>query len=249
MEVRRELAAELGLGLPLLPWHTQRDTFAELAGWLSLLTGGLAKMAQDVILLAQSEVAEVRESSDVARGGSSTMPQKSNPVQSELIVSAARSNASLLSSMHHALVQEHERATHGWQLEWMSLPLMVANTSSALAKALWLSENLSVDVERMQNNVEESHGLMLAEAAVFELSKQMRRADAKALVGKAAGVARDERRNLIEVLRESVEVQVDWYALDERNYLGSAEAFIDAVLTSARAAVANFPERQELSSE
>ena len=90
LEVQRQLALELNLLQPVLPWHTQRDAVAELGGCLSLLTASLGKMAQDILLLAQSEIAEVRESEDSTRGGSSTMPQKSNPIRSELILAAAR---------------------------------------------------------------------------------------------------------------------------------------------------------------
>src|SRR5690606_28895545 len=110
---------ELELAVPALPWHTQRDSFAELAGWLSLVTGSLAKMAQDIILMTQSEVDEARESDDPEQGGSSTMPQKRNPVHSEIIIAAARTNAAHLSAMHQALIQEHERATGSWQIEWL----------------------------------------------------------------------------------------------------------------------------------
>jgi 3-carboxy-cis,cis-muconate cycloisomerase len=104
-QVQEALAAELHLNLPPIPWHTQRDNLAELAGWLSLVSGSLAKMAQDTILLVQSEVGELRESGDASRGGSSSMPQKNNPIVSELMITAARINASLLSSMHQAQVQ------------------------------------------------------------------------------------------------------------------------------------------------
>jgi 3-carboxy-cis,cis-muconate cycloisomerase len=107
--VSAEFAIELGLGWAVMPWHAQRDSLVEFAGWLSLVSGSLAKMAQDIILLAQTEVGEVGESSETGRGGSSTMPQKSNPIASELIIAAARTNASLLSSLHHAQIQEHER--------------------------------------------------------------------------------------------------------------------------------------------
>ena len=140
-QVQEALASELGLNLPPIPWHTQRDTMAELAGWLSMLNGSLAKMAQDVILLAQSEVSELSESGDSTRGGSSTMPQKNNPITSELIITAARTNASLLASMHQAQVQEHERGTHGWQMEWLVLPQMFTLTAAALNKTLLLSQN------------------------------------------------------------------------------------------------------------
>ena len=135
VEVAEALAAELGLSAPPLPWHTQRDTLAEVAGWLSLVSGSIAKMAQDVILLAQTEIGEVRETAEEGRGGSSTMPQKVNPVVSEQIIAAARTNAALLGAMHQALIQEHERATSGWQMEWWTLPRMFELTASALRKA------------------------------------------------------------------------------------------------------------------
>ena len=231
LKVQEELAVELRLGVPLMPWHTQRDNLAELANWLSLVSGSLAKMAQDVILLAQTEVGEVRESADNSRGGSSTMPQKSNPIQSELIIAAARANASLLSSMHQALIQEHERATHGWQLEWLSLPQMIALTSSVLGKAVWLSEHLVVDQLRMQANVKASNGLMLAEAVSFALADHMSRTDAKRAVKAAVQIAIKEDRHLIAAMREQTEAPIDWDALsEESNYLGASDALIDSVL-------------------
>ena len=91
----------------------------------------------------------ISASGDPSRGGSSTMPQKSNPIVAELIIAAARANATLLASMHHALIQEHERGTHGWQLEWLTLPQMFAHAASALRHALDQAENLVVYAERM----------------------------------------------------------------------------------------------------
>ncbi len=182
LDVQQALADELGLSVPLMTWHTQRDTLAELAGWLSLVSGGLAKMATDVILLAQSEIAEVRESDDPARGGSSTMPQKANPILSEGIIAAARTNAALLSAMHQALIQEQERATGAWQIEWLTLPEMVTLTAATLKKAVFLSEHLVVDVEKMRATVAASNGLMLAEALDLALAP---------LIGRVGGQATD----------------------------------------------------------
>ncbi|MEM7534528.1 MAG: 3-carboxy-cis,cis-muconate cycloisomerase [Chloroflexota bacterium] len=235
--VQHELAATLGLGEALLPWHNQRDTLVEVANWLSMVSGSLAKMAQDIILMAQSEVGEVRESSDNSRGGSSTMPQKSNPIVSELIVAAARTNASLLSSMHHALVHEHERATHGWQLEWLNLPQMFALTAVALKKALFLSENLVVNKVRMVENVQSSYGLMMGEAISFALSIHMSRADAKGLIRQAGLTALAEKRHVVDVLQETVDEDVaavvGWDMLrDESQYLGMSDVFIDCVLST-----------------
>jgi 3-carboxy-cis,cis-muconate cycloisomerase len=234
-QVQKLLAAELHLNLPLIPWHTQRDNMAELASWLSMLTGSLAKMAQDIILLAQSEVGELSESDDASHGGSSTMPQKNNPIVSELIITAARVNASLLVSMHQAQIQEHERGTHGWQMEWLVLPQMFNLTATALNKALFLSQNLVVDEKRMRENVDASNGLMLAEAISNALAKtSMSKADANKLTKEASQVVKQEGRHLIDVIQERTDAPVDWNALREESaYLGSTDAFIDRVLQAA----------------
>jgi 3-carboxy-cis,cis-muconate cycloisomerase len=225
------LGEELNLNLPSIPWHTQRDGFAEIAGWLSLVSGSLAKMAQDILLLAQSEIGEIRETQDISRGGSSAMPQKTNPIQSELILAAARGNAALLSAMHGALVQEQERGTHGWQLEWIALPQMFALSASALAKAADLSGGLDVDEDRMRANIQASHGTMMAEAIRMALADVLPPADAEELLKNATQTALAESRPLIEIVRESSDVDLEWESLsDESGYLGAAQWFIDRVL-------------------
>jgi 3-carboxy-cis,cis-muconate cycloisomerase len=235
VEVAEALAAELSLSTPSLPWHTQRDALAEVAGWLSLVSGSLAKMAQDVVLLAQTEVGEVRETAEEGRGGSSTMPQKVNPITSEQVIAAARINATLLGAMHQALIQEHERATSGWQMEWWTLPQMFELTASALRKAEFLSAHLDVDEARMRHNVDASNGLMLAETVTFALSKTMSRKVAKALVTAACRTVRAENRHLVDVVRGQTDAPLDWDALkDEAAHFGSAQAFIDRVLAEAR---------------
>jgi 3-carboxy-cis,cis-muconate cycloisomerase len=235
LAVQKALAAELALGVPLMPWHTQRDNIAELAAWLSMISSSLAKMAQDVILLAQSEVGEVRETADLSRGGSSTMPQKSNPVISEVIIAAARTNAGLLSAVHQSGIQEHERGTHGWQMEWLTLPQMLALTCSALNKAILLGENLVVDAPRMRANLDASNGLLLGEAIVYALSpKHMSRAEAAALVKEASRIAVEQDRHLFDVVREINAAPIDWPALrDESAYIGLSNDFVDRVLAEA----------------
>lgn len=238
LEVMEALARELGLAAAAMPWHTQRDGLAELAGWLALLTGSLAKMAQDVILLAQSEIGELAEGGDA--GGSSTMPQKRNPIASEQIVAAARLNAQLLAAMSQAMIQEQERGTHGWQLEWLALPQMAVLTGAALGHALRLAETLAVDEARMAKNISRHNGLILAEAASYALARVMPRAAAHERVREASRRAAREDRHLIEVLRESLEGEpaaaaLDWAGLaDPARYLGEAERLIDRVLAAAR---------------
>lgn len=236
LTVMQALAQELDLNLPIMPWHNQRDGLAEFAGWLSMLTASQAKMAQDIILLAQNEVGEVVESGDRNRGGSSAMPQKRNPVVSELIIAAARTNASLLSAVHNAMIQEHERATHGWQVEWLTLSQMIVLTSGALKNALFLADNLQVNGEKMRENLERSNYLLLAEAAVQALSAEIPRTKAHALVKKACGEAAAQDRSLIDVVKKRVctvapENKIDWEALAKpENYLGQTQRFIDRVL-------------------
>src|SRR5687768_10763246 len=216
LRVVKELAKELSLAVPVMPWHTQRDSFVEFAGWLSLVTGTLGKMAQDIILLAQTEVGEAGESTEAGRGGSSTMPQKSNPITSELIVAAARTNAALLSAMHQAQIQEHERATHGWQVEWLTAPQMMILTGGALKHAVYLAKNLQVDDIAMRANIARANDVILAEAAVFALARAMPRAKAEELVKTACGIAMAEGKPLIEVAKEMAALPqgtIDWEAL------------------------------------
>jgi 3-carboxy-cis,cis-muconate cycloisomerase len=235
LRVQTKLAQTLDLGISDTAWHTQRDNLAEFASWLSLVTGSLAKMAQDIILMAQSEVAEVRESDDPTRGSSSTMPHKSNPIVSEIIIAAARTNATLLSSVHQAMIQEHERATHGWQMEWLSLPQMVTLTGAALEKALFLSNNLVVDVEQMRRNIQASNGLMLAEALELELAAHIGRTEAKQIIKQCVAISIEQNRHLVDIVREHVQVDLDWDALkDETNYLGIAQEIIDRVVKQAK---------------
>ena len=239
LAVMQGLAEELGLNVPVMPWHAQRDNLVEFAGWLSLLTGSLGKIAQDIILLAQTEVGEVSESAEEGRGGSSTMPQKSNPITSEMIVAAACTNASLLSALHQAQIQEHERATHGWQVEWLTLPQMMVLTGGALKHALYLAKNLQVDQAKMRQNIANADDVILAEAAVFALAKTMPRSKADELVKKACAVAAAEGQPLIAVVRKLAsgiiaDDAIDWQALaTPENYLGETERIIDRVLKSA----------------
>ena len=140
--VAAALASRLDLAVPAISWHSARDTLAEFAGWLSLLTGSLGKIGQDIALLAQNEVADVTVT---GAGQSSAMHHKQNPVLAEILVTLARFNATQVASMHHALVHEQERSGAAWTLEWITLPQMVVATGAALARALTLLEALRIN--------------------------------------------------------------------------------------------------------
>ena len=228
------LAHELSLNSLAMPWHTQRDGLVECANWLALVTGSLAKMGQDIILMAQSEVGEVRESADTTRGGSSTMPQKANPVISEILIATARKNASLLATLHNAMIHEHERATHSWQLEWLSLPEMFSLTSAAVNKAHFLSSELVVNTKKMAENIAKSNGVMLAESINFTLAEDMDKTEAKTLIKEAVHEVLAKDIHLIDVLKDKTSLHLNWDELrDERQTFGSADIFIDNVLAHA----------------
>jgi 3-carboxy-cis,cis-muconate cycloisomerase len=137
--VSQRLAGRLGLRVLPRPRHNERDGVAEFASWLSLVSGSLGKMGQDIALMAQSEVGEVKLASG---GGSSAMPHKVNPVGAEVLVTLARFNATLVAGMHHALVHENERSGAAWTLEWRVLPQMAVTTGAGLATALRLIEGM-----------------------------------------------------------------------------------------------------------
>ncbi len=234
VEVTEALAAELALGVPPAPWHTQRDGLIELAGWLSMLSGSLGKMGQDLALLAQTEVAEARDGS---AGGSSTMPHKSNPVRSETLIAIARANAGLVSGMHQAAIQEHERGGPAWTLEQLTLPRMALLTGSSLLHAQAAAEALSCDPERCVRNADEAGRVVLAEAAAFALARHMPITEARPLVSSASRRATESGASLTEALRGETAAEIDWSVFEDLGgFLGSADAFVQRAIDFARGA-------------
>lgn len=232
--VMEALAAELGLGAPSAPWHTARDGGAEFMGWLGLLCGSLGKIATDVVLMAQSEVGELAEPHEAGRGGSSTMPQKRNPISSEYILSACRGVQALVPLMLGAMLQDHERATGPWQSEMLALPQGCALAHGALARTRALLEGLQVDPARMRANIGITHGAIMAEAAMMGLAPMLGHDEAHHLVQHACDAALAEGIGLAETLaRDSrVDPAVIARLTDPAAYLGVAEAFIDRVLAA-----------------
>ncbi|MFV0382905.1 lyase family protein [Paracoccus sp. (in: a-proteobacteria)] len=197
-EVRHAMAAQLGLGAPDIPWHSTRDVIAELGGWLALVTGSLGKIGADLILLGQSEIAEVSAGTG---GGSSTMPQKSNPVAAEALVSLARLNAGAVGPLYQAMVHAQERDGAALALEWHTLPEMIIRTGAALRLALALAKTIAPRPDRIAETFARDRGAMLAEAAGFYLARQMPRPEALKIVAAAlAEVAASDTETLAGAL-------------------------------------------------
>jgi 3-carboxy-cis,cis-muconate cycloisomerase len=240
--VSAALARTLDLREPEMPWHAHRDNLVEVAAGLGLLVGTLGKMARDVSLLMQTEVAEVFEPGAEGRGVSSTMPHKRNPVASATILAAATRVPALVSSLLSAMVQEHERGLGNWQAEWEIYPELFRVTAAALDRAIEIASGLEVRTERMAENLDAMHGLALAEAVSIALAPRIGRERAHDLVQHASQRSLADDRHLRDVLLEMPEVREHLghaeieTVLDPRNYLGSARIFIERVLGGSDAA-------------
>jgi 3-carboxy-cis,cis-muconate cycloisomerase len=164
LEVKRQFAAELELDDQPLPWHTNRAPIARLAAALDQTAQAAAKVALDVILLAQVEVGEVRERSG---GGSSTMPHKHNPARAVRARACARgvhAQAALLTATGD---YELQRAAGAWQAEWNALSEALALTGGAAAAIRECLESLEVDAGRMRENMRDE---LYAERDALELA-------------------------------------------------------------------------------
>jgi 3-carboxy-cis,cis-muconate cycloisomerase len=236
LAVHDALMEELGLGRPAAPWHVARDGFAETVSFLGLVTGSLAKIATDVMLLMQTEVAEAFEPFAQGRGSSSTMPQKRNPISCELIVAAAKIVRGNVGLMLDAMAADHERATGPWHLEWVALPEAFLAASGALGQSRFMLEGLVVDAGRMRRNLDLTGGLIVAEAVMMALARHTGRQAAHDIVYDACRAALEKGTTLLAELRQRPEVtrHLDAGRLaeltDPANYLGSTQAMIDRAL-------------------
>ncbi len=227
-------AAELGLAAPVLPWHTVRLPVADLAGALGSAAGVLGKVALDVVLLAQSEVAEVAEGAP-GRGGSSTMPHKRNAVAAVAARAAARRAPGLVATLLASMEQEHERAAGAWHPEWAPLADLLRTVGSAAAWTADCLGSLRVDPDRMRRNLDAAGG---AEAVAGALAADLGRAAAHDLVTGAFAAARAQGRDPAAVLLEQEQVAARLSA-DEVGALlrpdpGAAGVLVDRALAHVR---------------
>src|SRR3981081_1725525 len=204
--VAARLAEELKLPLPDAPWHTHRDRIAEAASVFAILAGTCGKIARDIQLMMQTDVAEAFEPSGEGRGGSSTMPHKRNPVPAATALAAATMAPGLAATIFAAQVQEHERSAGPWHAEWPTLPTLMLVTSGALAAVVDIAEGLEVDAARMRVNLDATSGLIMAEAVTFALAEKIGKSDAHSLVEAAARKAVAGKQHLRDVLASDPKV-------------------------------------------
>jgi len=247
------LAEELDLAVPVLPWHTNRLRMIDLGTALARVAAALGKIARDVTLLAQSEVAELSEggpaearghdpqAASPRRGGSSAMPHKRNPVASIAILGCTRQVPGLLATLAAASEQELQRAAGAWHAEWEPLTALLRLTGSASSWAVDLLPGLVVDTSRMAANLAATKGLPLAEHVSSLLAGVLGGVQAHDLVAEAGARAVSAGLPLRDVLLSVPKLeerlssagitaeQID-SALEPSSYLGSAGAFVTAAL-------------------
>ena len=253
--VKSLMAAELGLADPPLPWHTERLRIIDVAVAMARVTAALSKIARDVTLLAQTEIAEVGEGAPAAggtgssaprRGGSSAMPNKNNPVAAVAILGCARQAGGLLATLVASAEQEHQRAAGAWHAEWQPFSHLLELAVSAAAWARDLLENLTVDTARMAANLAAAGGLPMAERVTALLRDSLGAPQAHDLVATAAARAASSGVPLRDVLLATPDVadklsqagisaaEIE-QALNPAGYLGASDAFIAAALAAHHA--------------
>ncbi len=236
--VAEKLAEGLKLPLPEAPWHSHRDRFAEAASVLAIVSGTCGKIARDVSLMMQTDVAEAFEPSGEGRGGSSTMPHKRNPVASASALAAATMAPNLAATMFAAQVHDHERSAGPWHAEWQTLPALLLVTSGALAAIVDIAEGLEVDVRRMRTNLDATGGLIMAEAVTFALAEKIGKSEAHHLIEAASKKAVADKKALREVLTANPKITSHLGAeqleklFEPMAYQGVSQILIDRLLAS-----------------
>jgi 3-carboxy-cis,cis-muconate cycloisomerase len=236
LKVQAELVKELGLGQPEIAWHTVRDRIGEVGCFLGLVSGTLGKISMDVKLLMQTEVAEVYEPFHEARGSSSTMPQKRNPISCLYIHSTVALIRQHVAALLEAAVADHERSTGPWEIEWISLPEIFLLASGALAQTRLLVEGLEVDADRMRANLDLTKGMIVSEAVMMGLGPHLGRQRAHDLVYDICRKVTATGEPLVELLAKNADIakhltraELDKMC-DPGRYLGLAGEMVDRVL-------------------
>ena len=227
---------ELGLGQPEIAWHTMRDRIAEVGCFLGLVTGTLGKISMDVKLMMQTEVEEVYEPFAQGRGSSSTMPQKRNPISSNYIHACAAMVRQNVAALLDAMVEDHERSTGPWEIEWIALPEIFCLSAGALAQARFLIGGLQVDPARMRANLDLTKGLVVSEAVMMGLGPALGRQRAHDLVYDICRDVIAGKGTFLDLLAANPDISAHMdrkqlaALLDPANYCGLSGEMVDRVL-------------------
>ena len=236
LECQRELAKDLNLKVPEIAWHTERDRIADFGSLCAMLTSTCGKFALDVKLMMQTEVGEVSEPFVPHRGSSSTMPQKRNPISCAYISAMSSTVRQLSASLFEAMVEDHERSTGPWEIEWIVLPQISTLTHATLKHTADLLAGLEVHEDAMAKNLALTKGGIVSEAVMMGLGKSLGRQYAHDVVYDLCRKSSLENRELLDLLCEHEEIRQKMgreelaRLCDPAGYLGYSEVMVQRVL-------------------
>lgn len=239
LRVRAALARELQLLEPPITWHVARDTIAEILNLLALIGGSLGKIAYDFIIMSSNEFGEIAEPFVPHRGSSSTMPQKANPISSEIIFATSKLLREKASLGLDAMIADFERQSGPWHLEWAAVPEAFVLAAGAIHQANYALDGLVVNTDAMMKNVLSTNGLIVGEAVMMGLAPHIGRQPAHDVVYEACRTSIEQKKSLFEVLSTNREVldritveQLKEFC-DPLNYLGASQLQVDEVIKIA----------------
>ncbi|KAK8010259.1 adenylosuccinate lyase [Apiospora arundinis] len=236
VRVRKRLASILGLRDPVITWHVARDTVAEIVNFLALVGGTLGKIALDLMFMCSNELNEVAEPYVPHRGASSTMPQKRNPISSEVILAQSKILRAQAGLLLDAMITDFERASGPWHLEWTAVPTAFISAVGSLHQADFALAGLQVNEGAMLANLQGTRGLIVAEAVMMALATHTGRQEAHEVVYKACVAAHEDGGSLLEALQE-IEIVTSHLSheqleelCDPTKYMGTCQVMVDELL-------------------
>ncbi len=240
-ELDKKVMVRLGLGVADVSWQPARDRLVEYVAILGIIGGSLAKIANEIVSLAHTEIDELSEPFNEGKVGSSTMPHKRNPAITEGVVAVGRTLRYTVALMYEALVQEHERDATAWRLEWKALPEACLMTGVILEQMKYVLAGLEVHSDNMRRNLDALGGFLLSERIMFALGTKLGKQTAHEMVYEAAmrGLSRGItfEHSLMEnpQVKQALGAQELKSLLDPTTYIGLAPAIVERVLAETEA--------------
>ncbi len=221
--VHAAFCRRLGLAEPDIAWHNARDRLRDLVHALAEIGAAGERIAAEIVRLQATEVAEVHEPATDQSVGSSTMPQKRNPMICEYVIASARLLRGPLAVLDGAAAHAGERDMGAWAAEWVAVPEAMILAAGLLAKLAYVLEQLVVDPVRMERNLGASDGAIMAEAVMMALAGSLGHEGAHETVTAATRRAARSGSGLRAALLE-----------DQRVTAALAEADLDDLLDPVR---------------
>jgi adenylosuccinate lyase len=185
-DLEKMIAKEFDLGVPAISWHSARDRFAEMAGIFAIIGGTLSRIAQEVYLLMGTETGELIEGLGAGVVGSSAMPHKINPVNSQHIMGDAKTLRYAAAQMIEDMHIDHEHNLVHFDDERTTIERIGNTMVDILFRSKEMIDTLYVDEKRMRKNLDSLHGVLLSENVMMDLAAYLGKMTAKGIITEIA---------------------------------------------------------------